>query len=175
MKYKNLITLLALMTVFGCSCADKEAPANNPRLTTPWTENVDASNPFPGYPRPVQERAEWQNLNGYWEVSLGEPSHLPFGETLSDSILVPFAVESYLSGQMKTTDDLVYRKEITIPAEWTGEEIILHFEGVDYTTDVYVNGQKVGDHKGAFDPFEFNITPKCIWHSGTHSCGKRYV
>ena len=160
---KSAVFILAGILSVGCKDEKKAAENNQNKpeaiLTTRWTNKVDPQNVLPEYPRPIQKRENWENLNGYWEVSLEKTDKTTFSEALEDSILVPFAVESYLSGIMKTSDNLVYRKLVSIPKEWKGDEIMLNFEGVDYETEVYVNGEKVGDHKGAFDHFTFNITP----------------
>ena len=126
-------------------------------LKTRWTDQVDPNHVLPEYPRPIQQRKEWMNLNGYWQIDTSPKQDIPFGTALSDTILVPFAVESYLSGVKKKTDDLLYRRTFTVPEDWDNQ-VILNFEGVDYHATIYVNTQKVGEHKGAFDHFSFNIT-----------------
>lgn len=129
------------------------------KLSTPWTDQIDPDNVHGEYPRPIQQREKWKNLNGYWEVETKKMDTIPFGKKLSKQILVPFAVESFLSGLEEKTDDLLYRKTIEIPQDWNGQQIMLNFEGVDYDAVVYVNGKEVGDHQGAFDYFSFDITP----------------
>lgn len=159
MKSYLFLTGLSLVLLFT-SCNQKvDSQDKNPQavLKTRWTDEVDPEHVLPEYPRPIQQRAEWMNLNGYWQVDTSVKEIIPFGSELSDTILVPFAVESYLSGVMKKTDDLLYRKTFTIPENWK-EEVVLNFEGVDYHATIYINGQKVGEHKGAFDHFSFNIT-----------------
>ncbi|WP_318345474.1 sugar-binding domain-containing protein [Flagellimonas baculiformis] len=138
--------------------SEKQDNAPQAVLKTRWTDLVDPDQVLPEYPRPIQQRKAWMNLNGYWQVDTAVKDSIPFGTDLSDTILVPFAVESYLSGVMKKTDDLLYRKTFTIPKDWEKKDVVLNFEGVDYHANVYLNGQKVGEHKGAFDHFSFNIT-----------------
>lgn len=163
MKLKILFSFL-ISILFLASCksdkevADKEEKIE-PVLMTRWTDKIDPENVLAEYPRPIQKRDEWMNLNGYWELETGKTDSIQFGQELEDRILVPFAVESYLSGVMKKADELLYRREFSIPENWKEKDILLNFEGVDYHAIVYLNGEKVGDHKGAFDHFFFNITP----------------
>ena len=134
----------------------KDAP-----LTTPWSEKVNPQNPHPEYPRPGMIRADWKNLNGLWEFQESvEGEAIPFNKTLKSQILVPFAWESPLSGVRKQFESCraIYRRKITIPNEWRGQRIILHFEAVDWEASVFVNGGLAGTHKGGYDAFSFDIT-----------------
>lgn len=135
-------------------------PAGN-KIKTPWAEQIDVNNVLPEYPRPILERPDWQNLNGLWNYAI-----LPVGSAeprkFDGQILVPFAVESSLSGVQKQLGDkneLWYNRTFTIPAKWSGKKIMLHFGAVDWKTDVWVNNVKVGQHTGGFTPFTFDITP----------------
>ena len=127
-------------------------------LMTEWASKVDPSAPLPEYPRPQMVRPDWLNLNGLWEFRKGG-GKAPFGETLEDQILVPFAMESALSGIMEHADKCWYRRMITVPAGWSGKQVLLHFGAVDWESEVFVNGQSLGVHKGGYDPFTYNITP----------------
>ena len=83
-------------------------------------------------------------------------------QTYQGEILVPFAVESALSGVRKIVgeqQELWYQRTFDIPASWRGRRVLLHFGGVDWQTDVWVNDVKVGRHTGGFAPFSFDITP----------------
>ena len=106
-------------------------------------------------------RQEWLNLNGVWEYQPGTSTgeEPPFGKSLAGTILVPYPVESALSGVMEHHDRLWYRRSLTVPAKWQGKRIILHFGAVDYESEVFVNGQRVGLHRGGYDPFSYDITP----------------
>lgn len=76
-------------------------------------------------------------------------------------ILVPFAVESSLSGVGKTVGakrELWYRRTFSVPQAWKEKRVLLHFGAVDWRTDVWVNDVKVGSHTGGFTPFSFDIT-----------------
>lgn len=130
-------------------------------LMTSWANDIDASRVLPEYPRPQMERTHWMNLNGIWQFQEAEPGGAaPFGKKLSDRILVPFPWESALSGVRKqlNTQTVWYRREFSIPDDWRGENILLHFGAVDWKTEVYVNGKFVGQHKGGYDQFTFDIT-----------------
>jgi hypothetical protein len=128
-------------------------------LMTRWSASVDPKNPLPDYPRPQFVRKEWMNLNGIWEYQPGkEKDKAPVGQTLASSICVPFGVESALSGVMELHDRIWYRRMVTIPADWKGKDVLLHFGAVDWESEVFVNGQSVGVHQGGYDPFTHNIT-----------------
>lgn len=136
----------------------KWAPAEGP-LKTRWTKDVDPQNPLPEYPRPQMKRSDWKNLNGLWQYAMGaESKEPPFNTELGQQILVPFAIESSLSGVQKRTDSLYYRHTFEIPGNWEGQRVLLHFGAVDWKSTVYVNGTEVGIHKGGYDAFSFDIT-----------------
>lgn len=133
----------------------KQAP-----LMTSWAPQVDPSNVLPEYPRPQMVRSEWRNLNGLWEYQPGTATDpVPAGQTLSGEILVPFPVESAISGVMEHHERLWYRRMFEVPSAWQGKRILLHFGAVDWESELYVNGSSVGVHKGGYDPFSYDITP----------------
>lgn len=161
---KQLATLMLLCAATVNSYAQTTAqwkPAEG-RISTPWAAQVNPAAPLPEYPRPQLVRHTWMNLNGLWDYSL-----LPQGDdarpaTFEGKILVPFAVESSLSGVAKTVGKdsvLWYRRTVTLPKGFNGQKVLLHFGAVDWQADVYVNGQAAGTHKGGYDPFSFDITP----------------
>lgn len=134
--------------------APKEAP-----LMTRWADDVSPDDAWPEYPRPQMVRDDWHNLNGLWQFAFAdEDDDLPFGEQLDRQILVPFAPESALSGIMEHSERVVYRRTFDVPAAWRGQRVLLHFSASDWETDVYVNGEQVGTHRGGYDPFTFDIT-----------------
>jgi hypothetical protein len=142
--------------VVNSSAADW-APAKGP-LATRWAKDVDPAKVHPEYPRPQLVRKDWLNLNGIWQLAFaGEAA--PVGKELPERILVPFPVESALSGVMKRADRLWYRRTFTVPSGWAGRNVLLHFGAVDWEATVYVNGQNLGTHRGGYDPFSFDITP----------------
>jgi hypothetical protein len=129
-------------------------------IRTPWAKEVNPGNVLPEYPRPIMTRAAWLNLNGLWEYAItpkasGEPG------SFEGSMLVPFAVESSLSGVGKAVSPdqvLWYRRSFQVPAAWKGKRLLLHFGAVDWETTVFVNGRQAGAHKGGYDPFTFDIS-----------------
>ena len=129
------------------------------RLMTRWASQVDVNRPLPEYPRPQMVRPDWQNLNGLWQFQPGAAADaVPVGQTLSAEILVPFPVESAVSGVMEHHERLWYRRLFEVPAAWAGQRILLHFGAVDWESQVYVNGTSVGVHRGGYDAFSYDIT-----------------
>lgn len=131
------------------------------KITTPWAEKLDPKSVLPEYPRPQLIRGNWQNLNGVWNYAI-RPKSESEPATYDGAILVPFAVESALSGVGKTVGKdsiLWYKNVITINKSLKGKQVLLHFGAVDWQTEVFVNGKSAGTHEGGFDPFTFNITP----------------
>ena len=138
------------------------------KLKTRWASEIDVNNVLPEYPRPIMERSEWQNLNGLWDYTI-----LPVGQQPSNfdgEILVPFPVESSLSGVQKRVgkdNELWYQRDFTVPSKWKGNKVLLHFGAVDWRADVWVNDVKVGQHQGGYTPFSFDVTAALV--SGTNS------
>lgn len=134
----------------------KEGP-----LLTSWAEKVNPDEIWKEYPRPQHQRREWQSLNGLWNYAITEENQSPT-EINDGEILVPFPVESALSGVMKSvspTQILWYSRKFEIPENWKNRRIILHFGAVEWLMTCLVNGKEAGSHKGGFDPFSFDITP----------------
>lgn len=156
---KNVWLLLAFWGAFAVQLHAQWKMVDG-KIRTQWAEQVTPENVLPEYPRPIMEREEWKNLNGLWDYAIVERGkHLP--ATFDGQILVPFAAESALSGVGKTVGvekELVYRRSFDIPSSWKGKKVLLHFGAVDWKTDVWVNGVKVGSHTGGFTPFSFDIT-----------------
>lgn len=136
------------------------SPAGD-KIKTSWAERMDVNKVLPEYPRPMMERTEWMNLNGLWDYSilkagLAEPTQF------EGQILVPFPVESSLSGVMKTVGgdhEVWYKRTFEVPAKWKGKNLLLHFGAVDWKAEVWVNDIKIGSHTGGYTPFSFDITP----------------
>ncbi|MFD4770563.1 LamG-like jellyroll fold domain-containing protein [Streptomyces niveus] len=132
------------------------------RLTTEWGDKLDRNNPLPEYPRPQQVRDNWKNLNGPWQFAGAEKNEQPvFGKDLDEKIIVPFPVESQLSGLERHEDHMFYRKLVTVPANWqvgSGKRLKLNFDAVDYATRVWVNGKQVTQHTGGYTAFSADIT-----------------
>ncbi len=152
--------LFIIVLAFMANMANAQAwqPAGD-RIKTPWAEKIDPSNPLPEYPRPQMVRDQWQNLNGLWDYAIvAKGSNIP--EKFDGKILVPFAVESSLSGVQKQVGDdneLWYQRSFTVPANWKNKKVVLHFGAVDWKADVWINDIKVGTHQGGYTPFCFDI------------------
>lgn len=150
-----------VLSVCGTAMAQDWKPVEG-RIMTRWAKEVDPKNPWPEYPRPTMVREKWQNLNGLWDYGIFglDPSN---SDKWQGKILVPFPVESALSGVGKRITDkqtLHYRRTFTVPADWRteGQRVLLHFGAVDWAAVVHVNGKQVGEHKGGYAPFSFDIT-----------------
>ncbi|MET9110378.1 LamG-like jellyroll fold domain-containing protein [Streptomyces zhihengii] len=132
------------------------------RITTSWGDKIDTRKPLPEYPRPQQVRSAWQNLNGPWEFSGAEAGEQPvFGKSLDEKIIVPFPVESQLSGIERHEDHMFYRKLVNVPGGWKvgkGNRLKLNFGAVDYRARVFVNGKQVADHTGGYNAFTADVT-----------------
>lgn len=136
------------------------SPQGN-KIKTRWAEQVTVENVWQIYPRPQLKRVNWKNLNGLWKYQVTEMNRKKKDVHYGDEILVPFSIESSLSGvegQFGPSDKLWYRKEFTIDPDWKGKQILLHFGAVDYECQVWVNNILVGKHTGGNNPFSFNIT-----------------
>ena len=147
-----------------------------------------AEQPRPEYPRPQWVRPHWVNLNGEWEFEedakqTGEERGLPSGRALKGRIVVPFAPESQLSGigwpegspkgKTEFMPCVWYRRSFRVPDDWAGRRVFLHFGAVDYHATVWVNGVTVGEHRGGYSPFHFDITQHL--HSGDNELVVRAV
>lgn len=132
---------------------------HNP-INTRWAQDVDPGNPHPEYPRPMMVRGDWKSLNGLWDYSI-TPIDQSIPEKWDGKILVPFPVESALSGVKKRVgkDSLLwYYTRFAVPKAWKESRVLLHFEAVDWEATVWINDQLAGSHKGGYDPFSFDIT-----------------
>ena len=150
---------LALIFVLPNLAAGAEwAPAKGP-LSTRWAKDVSPLRVLPEYPRPQLVRKDWTNLNGLWQLAFGkEDDAVPFGKDLPETILVPFPVESALSGVMKQADRLWYRRTFPMPTNPGTNRLLLHFGAVDWESTVWINGKEMGTHRGGYDGFTYDIT-----------------
>ncbi|MFN9199280.1 MAG: sugar-binding domain-containing protein [Planctomycetaceae bacterium] len=140
-------------------------------LVTRWGREVNPERVWPEYPRPQMQRSRWLNLNGTWEYAITSRETNPLTTPVDGPIVVPFPVESHLSGVRRTVGNdrqLVYRRKFDVPAGWKTQRVLLHFGAVDWQTTVWVNGQRVGEHRGGYDPFRFDITRALAGREGAH-------
>jgi len=159
-----------LVLALGAWCAlvasaEAAAPAWQPAacpIPTRWSKEVTPEKTLPEYPRPQMVRPDWLNLNGLWQFAIAPAdAAAPVGEDLPGRILVPFPIESALSGVAKALgpgERLWYRRTVEIPKGWADRRVLLHFGAVDWETAVYVNGNRVGTHRGGYDALTFDIT-----------------
>ena len=155
---KNFLTMLLALALCGSTFAQWK-PAGD-KIKTSWGEQLDPKNVLPEYPRPIMERNDWKNLNGLWKYAI-TPKGTPAPAAYQGDILVPFAVESSLSGvgkMINEKEELWYQRTFDVPSNWRGKQILLHFGAVDWKAEVWVNDVKVGEHTGGFTPFYFDIT-----------------
>jgi len=154
------ISLLALALLVWLPTTAQWQPAGN-KIKTEWANKVDPNNVLAEYPRPIMERDEWQNLNGLWNYAIKDKGTVA-PDKFDGKILVPFAVESSLSGVMKevgSSKEVWYNTTFSVPENWNGKDLLLHFGAVDWKAEIWLNDVKIGSHTGGFTPFSFNITP----------------
>jgi hypothetical protein len=150
--------LFTVMLICPSILADYK-PANG-QLMTRWARRISPKNVHNEYPRPQMVRKSWENLNGLWEYAIIQKDQSQ-PDTFDGQILVPFPIESALSGVMKTVgpeNRLWYRRTIRLPRTWKSKRVLLHFGAVDFETTVRINDKEVGTHRGGYDPFTFDIT-----------------
>ncbi len=148
---------VAILGAATCGWAAEARPHGE--MKTRWAAQMNPEAPLPEYPRPTLERANWTNLNGKWDYAI-TPRGAQQPANWDGKIVVPFPVESQLSGVQRTVGAdkrLWYRRDFQKPAA-DGERVFLHFGAVDWEAQVWVNGVEMGVHKGGFDPFSFDVT-----------------
>ena len=160
-----LVLLGVLSGAFGCSSQEQWAPAGD-RIRTEWADAINPKNVLPEYPRPMMVREDWLSLNGLWDYAVlpkgeGQVTDPDYPDSPDGKILVPFSIESSLSGvgrHVQADEALRYRTGFTVPRGWK-ERVLLHFGAVDWQADVWLNGQYLGQHTGGYTAFSFDITP----------------
>ena len=156
---KRVLLLSSFLTLFAIGSWAQWSPVGD-KIKTDWASRIDPSNVLPEYPRPIMERSDWKNLNGLWDYAIiNKGEQIP--AAFDGKILVPFAVESSLSGvgkRINEKQELIYQRSFEVPSAWRGKQVLLHFGAVDWKTDVWVNDVKVGSHTGGFTPFSFDVT-----------------
>jgi hypothetical protein len=160
----NLIRFVVIAALlFSCLAQAGWKPADGP-LMTRWAKEVSPEKVHPEYPRPQMVRDNWLNLNGLWDYAIrAKDAAKP--DSFDGQILVPFPIESALSGVMKPVgpdNRLWYQRTFTVPDKWNWtpdkKRMLLHFGAVDWDATVWVNGKEAGNHKGGYDPFTLDIT-----------------
>ncbi len=152
------VIIFALLCI--CSPTQAEWQVGQGPLMTQWSGQVSPKKVHPEYPRPQQVRKNWLNLNGLWEYAIRTKEQRQPVQ-FDGQILVPFPIESALSGVMLPVGEenqLWYRRTFDVPKKWKSERLLLHFGAVDWDSTIWVNGTKVGSHKGGYDPFTLDIT-----------------
>jgi len=153
-----IVSMFVISVSCRCNAEVNWKIAENPILTE-WADDVDPSKPWDHYPRPDMVRDRWMNLNGTWDYAITQKDTKP--ENWDGSILVPYPVESALSGVKKRVsenENLWYKKSFKIPSSWKKSRILLNFEASDWETKVWIDGNEAGIHRGGYDPFTFDIT-----------------
>jgi beta-galactosidase/beta-glucuronidase len=156
--------VVAAAILFGFAAIHGLAPARawqmkQAALMTDWAQQVDPNNPLPEYPRPQMVRTNWQNLNGIWQFQAGNTNEpVPTNQILASEILVPFPMESAISGVKQYYARSWYRRTFTVPPAWSGQRILLHLDAVDWESEPFINGQSAGIHRGGYDAATYDIT-----------------
>lgn len=154
------LALLALSLILAASASAEGWKPAGDNIRTRWAADVTPDNALPEYPRPQMSRADWQNLNGLWDYAVVPASKSAMGQA-EGQILVPFCIESSLSGVGRTVSEeeaLWYSRNFTVPAAWKGKKVLLNFGAVDWACEVFVNGKSAGKHTGGYTAFSFDIT-----------------
>jgi len=141
-KYSYIYGVLILLVYCTNSYAQWKPVGN--RIVSDWATQIDINNVLSEYPRPLMERPEWMNLNGLWKYAI-LPSGKAMPQVYDGDILVPFAVESALSGvgkELGENNELWYQRRFSVPSRWKGLRLLLH----------------LGEHCGGYTPFAFDIT-----------------
>ncbi|MEY3897902.1 MAG: hypothetical protein RLZZ214_3423 [Verrucomicrobiota bacterium] len=154
-----LASLMASLTVSSAAGAETGWKPVPDKMMTAWGSELTPENAWREYPRPQFERSGWQNLNGLWDYAITAKDADKPAEW-QGRILVPFAIESTLSGvgKLLTPEQaLWYRRIISITPK-PGHRTLLNFEAVDYQSTVWMNGRRIGKHSGGNTPFSFDVT-----------------
>ncbi len=169
MKAKLLFSLFSVLLLGSLFSAANAWERKSAPIMSTWGESINPSSVWQEYPRPQLVRKDWMNLNGLWKYNRRSGSvnlsYDPRANRYNTEILVPFCVESALSGVMITdyeesmNSTYIYYRDFTLPESFEGKDVLLHFGAVDWECKVYVNGVEAGYHSGGSDPFSLNITP----------------
>ncbi len=152
-------TVLVALVAAALLTEPLHAQSSPSHLLTRWAADVDTAHVLPKYPRPQMRRSDWTNLNGWWDYAVRDTAAAR-PDTWDGRILVPFPIQSQLSRvrrSVSASQRLWYHR--TFRAKRSADDrLLLHFGAVDWDAVVYVNGHRVGEHRGGYDPFTFDIT-----------------
>ncbi len=157
---KKMVLLAAVLAICAATVSAQNYAPVGDKIKTEWAKSVNPKDVWNVYPRPLMVRGEWQNLNGLWNYAITDKGKASPSK-YDGNILVPFCVESSLSGVGKSlgsNQELWYKRTFKVPSSWNGKDVMLNFGAVDWRSDVWVNGVKVGSHEGGYTPFGFNVT-----------------
>ena len=157
---RKLSVVAAAITSLSAPVFAQSWHAQQLDIPTRWTATVNPDAPLPEYPRPQLVRRDWQNLNGLWSYAI-TPTDAASPTSYDGSILVPYPVESALSGverALKPDEALWYRRTLSLPTGSGKTVRLLHFGAVDNETTVYLNGRRVGGHRGGYQSFTIDIS-----------------
>ena len=159
MKKSLLLYTFSIATFFAGAQIGSWKMAGN-KIKSPWADSVNTKSVLPDYPRPQLQRNNWQNLNGLWQYAILPKAEAAMPASFQGNILVPFCVESALSGVGKTVgkDSILWYKTNFNIASNKNKKTLLHFGAVDWRSTIFINGKEIGTHEGGFDPFTFDIT-----------------
>lgn len=158
----RILFILILLSIIVKSRAQQPYSMVPGKIRTQWANDVNPLAPLPEYPRPQMVRPEWANLNGLWDYAIvpaGGGGMVP--AAFDGKILVPFAVESALSGVGKMVgkdQELWYHRSFDISPAMRRGKLYLHFGAVDWRAEVFINGQPAAKHEGGYDPFSMEIS-----------------
>jgi beta-galactosidase/beta-glucuronidase len=160
MRRKILVTGFFLCLLFNGNAVFSQWRQQNMSIKTRWSKPVNIVKVLPEYPRPQLVRSKWTNLNGLWEYAISG-KEVNKVDTYNGKILVPYPIESALSGvkkKLEPTQLLWYKRSIAKPVTKNRERILLHFGAVDFEATVFINGKEIGNHKGGYQNFSFDVT-----------------
>jgi hypothetical protein len=150
---------IIIISSLYCSRPTGWAPVQGDIMTR-WAKMLNPNKVLTDYPRPQLARKQWKSLNGMWDYAI-RPRAESQPDSFDGKILVPFPIESALSGVKKPVgveNKLWYRCTYEIPKKWKNQRVMLNFGAVDWETMVWINSKEVGNHRGGYDAFSFDIT-----------------
>ena len=159
---RRIISILMPLAVLAACSQNVEWRPAGEHIRTAWADEVSPASAHPEYPRPEMIRKDWKSLNGLWEYAVTSAE----GERPQEAdgkILVPFCIESSLSGVGRTVsadEALWYNRTFTVPRSW--KKVLLHFDAVDWKSEVWLNGKRLGEHTGGYTAFTYDITPYLV-------------